>query len=611
VLREDAQQNPGTNGFTFTSAFTQGPVATSASSTAGSSLASFLLGTAASGAITSNPALALQSLYYAFYVQDDFKVTPKLTLNLGLRYEYEAPWTDRFNQLTNFNFQAVPPLTATGLNLHGALSFVGVNGNPRGQWNPSRDNVAPRLGFAYSPDQKTVIRGGAGLFYAPGFTSDNWTSTTGFAATTTFVGSLNTVTPYNLLNNPFPSGLLAPVGSSQGAATDLGQSITFGDRNFKVPTSGAWNLQIQRELPSHTLVAVAYVGERGWHEYQALQFNQLPDSDLAQGSSLLTLVPNPFYGQIASGALSAAKVSQAQLDLPYPQFQSLATNYSTWASSTYNALQLTAEKRFSHDVSINASYTWSRLMDNNTGDFSGQTLGAAGYQDYYNLRSEWAVSALDVPRRLVIAYTWGLPAGPGRQFFQSGPTAKILGGWQVEGITSIQTGETLGIGDATNTSNATNAAGQRPNWNGTNPALSNPTIGQWFNTSAFSQPAAFTFGNSPRTFGSLHASPLRNFDFSAIKNTKLTERLAFQFRAEAFHLWRKRPTAGCATILRSAPFTCTSNSLTRTSLGILPHASWKNIFPMPRVPATLNPPTKPLPFRIPSSSASAPITREK
>jgi hypothetical protein len=537
VLRENAQQNPGTNGFTFTSAFTQGPVATTASSTAGSPLASFILGTPASGSITSNPALALQSLYYGFYVQDDFKVTSKLTLNLGLRYEYEAPWTDRFNQLTNFNFQAVPPLTAPGLNLHGALSFVGVNGTPRGQWNPSRDNFAPRAGFAYSLGQKTVIRGGAGLFYAPGFTSDNWTSTTGFAATSTFVGSLNTVTPYNLLNNPYPGGLVKPVGSSQGAAADLGQSITFTDRNFKIPTSGAWNFQIQRELPGNTVATVAYVGQRGWHEYQGLQFNQLPDSDLAQGSSLLTLVPNPFYGQVTSGALSAAKVSQAQLDLPYPQFQSLATNYSTWAASNYHALQITVEKRFSRGVSINGSYTWSRLMDNNTGDFSGQTLGAAGYQDYFNLRNEWAVSALDVPRRLVVAYRWELPAGPGHQWFKSGAGAKVFGGWQIEGITSVQTGETLGVSDATNTSGSTNAAGQRPNWNGSNPALSHPTIGQWFNTSVFSQPAAFTFGNAPRSFGSLHASPLRNFDFSVIKNTHLTERFALQFRAEAFNLF--------------------------------------------------------------------------
>ena len=214
LLREDAQQNPGTNGFTFTSAFTQGPAATTASSKAGSALASFILGTPASGSITSNPALALQSIYNDLYVQDDFKVTSKLTLNLGLRYEYEAPWTDRFNQLTNLNFQAVPPLTAPSLNLHGALSFVGVNGNPREQWNPQRDNFAPRLGFAYSPDQKTVIRGGAGLFYAPGITSDNWTSTTGFASTTTFVGSLNTVTRYNLLNNPSPGGLLKPAADT-------------------------------------------------------------------------------------------------------------------------------------------------------------------------------------------------------------------------------------------------------------------------------------------------------------------------------------------------------------------------------------------------------------
>ncbi|MGO8787461.1 MAG: carboxypeptidase regulatory-like domain-containing protein [Terriglobia bacterium] len=537
LMRQNAQQNSGTNGFSFTSAFTQGPVATSASSTAGNAFASFLLGTASSGSVTAAPALALQSIDYGFYGQDDIKITPKLTLNLGLRYEYQAPWTDRFNRLTNFNFQAVPPLTATGLNLHGALSFVGVDGNPRGQWNPSRDNVAPRAGFAYSLDQKTVIRGGAGLFYAPGFTSTNWTSTTGFASTSTFVGSLNGVTPYNLLNNPFPSGLVPAIGSSQGFATDLGQSITFTDRNFKVPTSGAWNLQIQRELPAGALATIAYVGDRGWHEYQALQFNQLPDSDLAQGSALLALVPNPFYGQITSGALSASKVSQEQLDLPYPQFQSLATNYSTWASSGYNALQITAEKRFSHGVSVNASYAWSKLMDNNTGDFNGQTLGAAGYQDYYNLRSEWGVSALDVPRRLVVAYRWELPAGSGRRFFQSGPAAKVLGGWQVEGITAVQTGETLGIGDATNTSDSTNAAGQRPNWNGTNPARSNPTVNEWFNTSVFSQPAAFTFGNAPRSFGSLHASPLRNFDFSGIKNTQLAERFSLQFRAEFLNLF--------------------------------------------------------------------------
>ncbi len=537
LLRQNAQQNPDTNGFTFTAAFTQGPIATTASATAGNALASFLLGTAASGTVTANPALALQSIYYAFYAQDDIKVTSRLTLNLGLRYEYESPLTDRFNQLTNFNFQATPPLSDPGVTLQGALSFVGVNGVPRGQWNPSRDNIGPRAGFAYSLNQKTVIRGGAGMFYAPGFTGDNWTSTTGFAATNTFVGSLNTVTPYNLLNNPYPSGLTQAVGSSEGAATDLGQAIIFGDRNFKVPTNGAWNLQIQRELPSQIMVAVAYVGGRGWHEYQGLQFNQLPDSDLSQGSALLKLVTNPFYGQITSGALSSATISQAQLDLPYPQFQSLTTNYSTWGSSDYNALQISAERRLSHGFSLTGSYTWSRLMDNNTGDFSGQTLGATSYQDYYNLRNEWSVSALDVPRRFVVAYRWELPAGAGRKFFQTGTMAKVLGGWQAEGITSVQTGEPLGISDSTNSSDSTNAAGQRPNWNGTNPTLSNPTIAEWFNTSVFTQPATFTFGDAPRTFGTLHASPLRNFDFSMIKNTHLTERFSLQYRCEFFNLF--------------------------------------------------------------------------
>src|SRR5262249_7752779 len=144
---------------------TQGPNPTASSATAGVAFASFLLGTPATGSVTPAPALAMQSRYTAGFLQADWKLTPKLTLNIGLRYDYEQPRTDRFNQFANFDFNATPPLQNTGLNLKGALSFVGVNGMSREQSNPDRNNFSPRLGFAWKAAKKTVIRGGAGMFY--------------------------------------------------------------------------------------------------------------------------------------------------------------------------------------------------------------------------------------------------------------------------------------------------------------------------------------------------------------------------------------------------------------------------------------------------------------
>jgi hypothetical protein len=536
VLRQNALQYSDTgNEFVFSPAFTQGPNPTVASGTAGFAFASFLLGTAASGQANYTPALALQSLYYDGFVEDNFKATPKLTLNLGVRYEDETPYTDRFNQLTNFNFQAVPPLAAPGLNLHGALSFVGVNGNPREQWNPDYDNIGPRLGLAYSLTPRTVLRAGAGIFYAPNYASDNSTADSGFSSVTTFVGSLNTVTPYNVLSNPFPSGLILPPGNSQGSATLLGQSVQFADRDQQTPDAYAWNFDVQRQLPGSFMLGAAYVGDRGLHNYNTLQFDQLPDSDLALGNALLTSVPNPFYGEIASGSLSAATTTKEQLLRPFPQFTGVQADSSTYGSSTYNSMQITAEKQFSHGVSITASYTWSKLMDNATGALSGQTLSGTGFQDYNNLRNEWSVSSLDIPHRFVIGYLWELPFGTGRKYLTAGWAGRAFGGWQVEGITTFASGEVLGL-TATNTTNSL-GGGQRPNWNGENPVLASPTVNEWFNTSVFSQPPPFTFGNVARTLGNLRASPTNDFDFSLIKNTRLNERITLQFRAESFNLF--------------------------------------------------------------------------
>ncbi|MGH9471052.1 MAG: carboxypeptidase regulatory-like domain-containing protein, partial [Terriglobia bacterium] len=302
------------------------------------------------------------------------------------------------------------------------------------------------------------------------------------------------------------------------------------------PYDISWNFQIQRQLPADSLFSIGYVGSRGLNLYNNLLLNQLSDSALAQGNALLKLVANPFYGKISSGILSNAKIAEGQLLRPFPQFDTMTADDATWASSTYHALQVEYEKRFSHGFNLTASYTWSKLMDNTTGAFNGQPLSGTAYQDYHNLRAEWAVSALDLPQRFVVGYMWELPFGPGKRFAAGGVLGRVVGGWQMGGITTLQTGEILGVTDTTNTT-FSNGGGQRPNWNGVNPAIGNPAIGRWFNTDVFSQPASFTFGSAPRTFASLHADPVRNFDFSLIKNTKISERLSLQFRAEFFNLF--------------------------------------------------------------------------
>src|ERR1035438_5149641 len=243
-------------------------------------------------------------------------MTPRLTLNYGLRWDYETPRSDRYNQLSNFNYSAAPPLNVPGLNLHGVLEFVGVGGQSRYQGNPDYNNFAPRFGLAYHLNDKTVIRTGGGLFYSniwgTGTASAGFGSS-GFINSTTIVTSQNGVNPTTFLNNPFPTGLVPPTGSSLGGATLLGQAIDFYDRGTLTPYSEQWNFNIQRQLPGKVLLEVGYMGSRGLKFPINALLNQLPTADLALGNSLRTTVPNPFYGQISTGVLANATVAQAQL----------------------------------------------------------------------------------------------------------------------------------------------------------------------------------------------------------------------------------------------------------------------------------------------------------
>lgn len=527
------QANDNSNDFSFTGAFTQGPNPAQSNATAGDALATFLLGIPG-GSDTPSPALAMQTRYYAGFVQDQWKLKSNFTLNLGLRYEYESPRTERYNQLTNFNYGAVPPLNAPGLNLHGALSFVGVNGASRYQSNPDTNNFAPRVGFAYNMTPKTVIRAGGGIFYGTNWGiggAPNSFGISGFGTSTSIVTSLNGVTPVTFLDNPYPTGLNPVTGSSLGAATFLGQSVTFYDRNNVIPYTAQWNFDVQRQLPASVLLDVAYVGTRALKFPSNLQLNTLPDSALALGNGLRTQVANPFYGQIGVGALAAPTTPQAQLLLPYPQFTGVTSAAASWANSDYHALQVKVEKRFSNGFSLLASYTYSKLMDYTTGVFGGETLGGGGVQDWNNLKAEYSPSSLDQTHRLIVNGIYNLP------FFraQHGIVGHLLGGWELGVIGSFYSGSPLGITSAVN-STFSQGGGQRPNWNGQNPGIDNPTPYQWFDTSVFSTPPAYSYGNTPRTFNGARSDKTMNYDLSLHKNTNLTERLVLQFRAEAFNL---------------------------------------------------------------------------
>lgn len=526
------QHNDAANQFNFGNNFTQGPNPVQPSALSGSAFATFLLGIP-SGSYNPAPAMAMQTAYYAGYIQDDWKVTNKLTLNLGLRYDVELPRTDRFNQLTNFNYSAVPPLTAPGLNLHGALSFVGVNGVSRFDANPDLNNFAPRVGVAYRLDNKTAIRAGAGIFYGASTGlggSANGYGVSGFQAATSIVTSLDGVTPIVSFANPYASGLNQPTGSALGSATLLGQDVSFFDRDNVLPYSAQWNFDVQRELPRGMLLDVGYVGTRGVKLPISLQLNQLPDSALAVGNGLRQQVSNPFYGQISVGSLAQKTVAEAQLLRPYPQFGGITSQSANAANSTYHALQVKFEKRYAKGVTLMAAYTYSKMMDLSTGNFSGESLGAGGIQNWNNLAAEWSPSSLDQTHRLSINVVYELP------FFraQRGLVSRVLGGWEVSAIGSFFSGGPLGIGSAVNTT-FSQGGGQRPNWSGQSAAISNPTPEHWFDTTQFSAPAAYAFGNAPRTFSGLRDDGTREIDLSLMKNTTIHEKLHLQFRAESFN----------------------------------------------------------------------------
>jgi hypothetical protein len=563
LLVNDLESGASTGNYSFSNAITQGPNPNVASAIAGNSIASLLLGVGNGQMTIDSKNAATESKYYAWYFQDDWKATRRLTLNLGLRYDVEIPRTERYNRMETFNPFAPSPLAAeTGIaGLRGGLVYPGVDGNSRLQFQPQWTDFAPRLGFAYQAAENLVLRGGYGIFYGPSYRQAGATlGNYGFSSTTSYVGSPNGLTPSLYLTNPFPNGLNPIVGSTLGLLTGIGTSFETpltGDN--KVPYNENWDFEVQRQLPGNTLVDVSYVGSHGVHLNQSgendYNLNQLTPAAMALGTQLQKSVANPFYGIIKTGPLAGKIVPRSYLLAPFPQFTGVYASFLTGGYSDYNSIQVKVEKRFSQGLSLLVSFTGQKLID----DYAiiSNVGRNAGIQNIYDGAAERAVSPNDISRTLVVSGVYALPFGHGQKFGSGWNRAEdlILGGWQLNGIATYQTGFPLVL--TTQNTSGSGSLTMRPNNNGHSALLTGPVesrLNEYFNTAVFSQPAPFTFGNTGRTLPDVRTPGMENIDFSLFKNFQVTEKLQAELRAEAFNLLNQVVFGAPNSVLTSGQF---------------------------------------------------------
>jgi Carboxypeptidase regulatory-like domain len=610
-----AQTNVGSGAFAF--------CGSGLSCFTGFSFADFLLGYADNPNNVENhffgqavvPALvAGQQIYRGFYLNDTYHLTSKLTLNLGMRYDLQGPWSERFNRQSYFDTTAQswlsdPAATAGVTGVPGLPGLKGdvflVNPNTRTNIPEDKENVSPRVGFAYSLDSKTVIRSGYGIFWIPNYLSFglNPNNDPVNDATTGYNGTINGTTPINTINTPFLPEIVPPVGRTLGTVgtqqylSQVVQNPTVADyADHPAGYVQQWNLDIQRTLPWGIFVSAAYVGSKGTHlESYSQQADQIGDNYLSQaatqcaaqvaatgmrcdatGVTLLQSVPNPFYST-ATGtayALGTATTTVGQLDRPYPQYLGLSLAGQGSYDSSYNSFQMTVERRFASAGSLLVAYTNSKLISDTDTLTNWLEVAAGGVQDNNNNKGERSLSSQDVPQRLVISYVLDLPFGRGKRFVSNANsvTDKIIGGWGVDGVTIFQSGFPLVFSNGNPNYTTLFGGGSRPNFvagcNKSSPAGGGAAkLNEWFNTACFSAPADFTFGDEGRTDPNLRGDGVRNFDFSLFKRTRFgpDDKIGLEFRTEFFNIFNRTQFAPPNTSFGSSNFGVVSGSYPGTN----------------------------------------------
>ncbi|MBI1764593.1 MAG: TonB-dependent receptor [Acidobacteria bacterium] len=606
--------NNQTGQFTFDSTYVRGPLDNAAvPSQLGFSFAALLLGIPTSGSIAQPADYAEQSTTWGVFLQDDWKFSQRLTINAGLRWEYEGALTERYNKsVRDFDYNAAQPIEAAAraaylknptpevatLNVRGGLNFAGVNGNPRGLYFTPHRNFMPRVGFAYKLTDKMVARGGYGIFF--GFLGQRRgdVNQIGFSTSTTLTPSLNNgVSFIETLSNPFQAfqnGLSAPRGAVDGTQTFLGQTISFFNPHPLAPYHQRWELSLQRELPQGWVAEAAYVGNRGTHIETGRNLNTVPLKYLStatvrddtQNNYLGALLPNPFVGLMpanAGTAFRAASIARSQLLKPYPEFGDINTTTNE-GYSWYHSLQARLDKRFSKGYTLGFNYTWSKFME------AVEFLNAADPDPVET------ISGSDRPHRFSASGILELPFGKRRKWGANvnRGVSYAISGWQMSGVYQFQSGVPIGFGNVFyfgslrdialpgdqqtvaqwfNTkgfvalrNGATvirNAAGT-PVWVDFNDPckttynaascpgtpLANPT---GFNRDGSFQPAS-NVRTAPLRLGFLRSDQISNIDLSVIKKTELWENRNLEFRAEFINAFNHVLFPGPTTGVTSAAF---------------------------------------------------------
>jgi hypothetical protein len=542
--------------------FTGGLNPNAAVSDSGSGIADLLLG-AASVQSGYAPATHSHHDYAGLYAQDTARVTRSLTVTYGLRINYETGDVEQQNQLNYLDLKSASPIASQVPQFPGLVGGVGIpglDGTSRMLQLPRGVHADPRLGLAYQLDSKTVIHSGFGIFHHPLAAWEQYPNALGTTRTSTSISAqANGVTPLFNLSNPFPAGLPAPYGNSAGLAIGLGQNITGPLRTQDIAYQANWSFDVQRELPFHLVVTAAYVGNVGVHLMTPIQLNQIPDSDLAQGSKLISVVANPFYGVITdpSSTLSLANVQYAQLLRPFPQFLNVKAINVGAGHSSYDAGQLTVEKRLSQGLALLLGYTYSKAIDN-VGEMTSVAGTRNGFQDNYCFACDRSLSDQNQPYALRMALRYDLPFGPGKPMLNGGLVAKALGGWSVGSFYTVDAGRPVAVSSPNNSSSLGGGSGMRPDATGVSAALpGGPEICDsclYFNSAAFTQTPQFAFGNVSRYLPDVNNPTSWNVDALIEKNTSIGERVRLTFRAELFNALNTVVFSGPTTSVTSSTF---------------------------------------------------------
>ncbi len=515
----------------------------------GNPIASMLLGTASGGgqSINIDPAMSLHT--YGTYIQDQWRVNQRLTVNVGLRYENQRPATERYNRLEFFDPTAANPISSqVGFPVQGQFEYAGTNGNGRYAWAPDNVNFAPRAGIAYKITDRLVARIGAGIFFLPAsamISYDNPGQFYGFSSTTSYLATTNNgYTPLNLVDNPFPNGISQPQGSSQGGLTLVGNGLDqiWPKGSHPTPYSENWSFDLQYQLSSHSVFEIGYTGNRGrklLYGNPNLDADQLQGKYLTLGPQLDSQVANPFYNVADPSTYLGSQPTIAYNELlrPYPQYTNLQwTRSLPGARSSFNALDVKYNHSFSSGLSLLVTYAWSKALDNGPEDFLGWATGNQ-WRDAYNTLLDYNISTHDVPQSFATAVVYELPYGKGKKWGGDAPAIVkgVLGNWQVSSTIRLASGLPL-YGLQESPSNQLNNYGypgpQLPNILGTNVVPANQSADNWVSAAPYSAPASiYQLGNAPQRMTQLRERAARNVDIGVAKNLG-TERYQAWLRAE-------------------------------------------------------------------------------